>query len=156
MGQGFYLYTGKIGFLQSWRELGEMGLILLGNFLGTLLAALLCRAAALNLSSAALCSAKLEQTWGMTLVRSMLCGVLMFLAIDNYRKTKAWFFVALPVVIFILSGFEHSIAKLFYFCLDGIVTPERILYLLWNIVGNGMGALLFARAQNFLFSKKGT
>ena len=67
----------------------------------------------------------------------------MYLAFDNYRKTKNVIFIIAPVMIFILSGFEHSIANLFYFSVAGMWNGKTILWLLVNILGNGIGAWVY-------------
>lgn len=41
--QGFCLYTGKIGFVKDLKELLHMPVIIIGNFIGTYLAAFLDR-----------------------------------------------------------------------------------------------------------------
>lgn len=69
----------------------------------------------------------------------------MYLAIDNYKKTKNVIFIIAPVMIFILSGFEHSIANMFYFSVAGVWSGETIGYLFLNIIGNGIGAWIFRR-----------
>ena len=38
--QGFYLYTGKIGFVRKIAELVDMAVVIAGNYVGTLLAAI--------------------------------------------------------------------------------------------------------------------
>lgn len=68
----------------------------------------------------------------------------MYLAIDNYQKTKNIVFIIAPVMIFILSGFEHSIANMFYFHLAGAYSAKSFLYLLVMIAGNGVGAKIFS------------
>ena len=49
-----------------------------------------------------------------------------------------------PVMLFILSGFEHSIANMFYFHLAGAYDGKAFLYLLVMVAGNGVGAKVFA------------
>lgn len=141
--QGFYLYTGRIGFVKKAQELPDMVLIIAGNYIGTLAAALLANAAHLKIDSANLVEAKLGNSIWNVFFLSMLCGVMMYLAIDNYQKTKNIVFIIAPVMIFILSGFEHSVANMFYFNLAGAFQWESFGYLLVMIVGNGVGAKLF-------------
>jgi len=141
--QGFNLYTGKVGFVQKFTELKDMLIIIVGNYIGTLIAALASKAAHLNISSAGLVSAKLEKNIACVFVLSMFCGVMMYLAIDNYNKSKNIIFVIAPVMIFILSGFEHSIANMFYFNLAGEYSMKSFGYILVMLAGNGAGAKIF-------------
>ena len=142
--QGFFLYTGKIGFIKNCRELFDMAVIALGNYLGTLIAAWMANAAHLKIDSRVLVEAKLGNSLGNVFLLSMFCGVMMYLAIDNYQKTKNIVFIIAPVMIFILSGFEHSIANMFYFHLAGVYSSKSFLCLLVMIAGNGIGAKIFS------------
>ena len=141
--QGFFLYTGKIGFVKKFRELSDMLLVVAGNFIGTFLAAALSRAAQLGISSAKLVERKLENGVLEVFCLSVFCGVMMYLAIDNFKKAKNLVFIIAPVMIFILSGFEHSIANMFYFHLAGAYSGKALGYLLLMALGNGVGANLF-------------
>lgn len=142
--QGFYLYTGKIGFIRKKNELPDMLVIILGNFVGTLAAAALAKAAHLNIDSSQLVSAKINNGILHVFILSVFCGIMMYLAIANYNKSKNVIFIILPVMIFILSGFEHSIANMFYFNLAGLYSIKGICYLLVMLIGNGIGARLFS------------
>ncbi|MCI8455004.1 MAG: formate/nitrite transporter family protein [Lachnospiraceae bacterium] len=141
--QGYFLYTGKIGFAKTAEDWTSIPSIILGNFLGTALSAILARAAHLKITAEPVCQAKLSNTPSNIFLLSILCGILMYLAIDNFSKSKNHLFIIAPVMIFILSGFEHSIANMFYFSLAGMWTPKSLLYLLLMLLGNGLGAKLF-------------
>lgn len=147
--QEFYLYTGKIGFVKKVRELYNMVIIIIGNYLGTLIASIASKAAQLNISSTEIVIAKLDKNIAHVFVLSMFCGVMMYLAIDNYNKSKNIVFIIAPVMIFILSGFEHSIANMFYFNLSGIYSFRVFSYILVMIVGNGIGAKIFSLKAYF-------
>lgn len=140
--QGFYLYTGKIGFVRKMAELADMAVVIAGNYVGSLLAALLAKAAALPVSSVELAARKLEKPVWNVFFLSILCGVMMYLAIDNFNKSKNIVFVIAPVMIFILSGFEHSIANMFYFNLASSFDLRTAGYLGVMLAGNGIGAKL--------------
>jgi nitrite transporter NirC len=74
-------------------------------------------------------------------ILSILCGMLMYLAVDNYRKSNQFLLVIVPVMIFILVGCEHSIADMFFINLKNDPLELRhIGFLLTTIVGNGIGA----------------
>lgn len=141
--QGFNLYTGKIGFVRKWKELPDMLVIVAGNYIGTLLAAILARAAHLNISSAELVQKKLDNSLLNVFFLSVFCGVMMYLAIDNFRKNNNIVFIIAPVMIFILSGFEHSVANMFYFHFACAYSPKAFLALVLMVIGNGIGAKIF-------------
>ncbi len=142
--QGFFLYTGKIGFVKSVKELPDMGIIILGNYAGTYVAALLARLANVNISTVQLAEKKLAAAVPSVFFLSVLCGIMMYLAIDNYNKSKNIVFIIAPVMIFILSGFEHSVANMFYFHLAGAYSLRAFAYLLVMAAGNGIGAKIFS------------
>lgn len=142
--QGFNLYTGKIGFVKEWKELPDMLIILVGNFAGTYIAAVLANAANLSIDSSEMVHKKLDNGLLNVFLLAVLCGVMMFLAIDNYNRSKNIIFVIAAVMIFILSGFEHSIANMFYFNLAGAYSLKSLLYILVMAAGNGVGAKLFS------------
>lgn len=142
--QGFYLYTGKIGFVKKLRELLDMLVVLAGNFAGTFIAAFLAEMANLGIDSKALAAKKLDNNIFNVFLLSVFCGVMMYLAIDNYNKSKNIVFVIAPVMIFILSGFEHSIANMFYFHLAGSYNLKTFTYIIVMAAGNGAGAKLFS------------
>ena len=142
--QGFYLYTGKIGFVTCVQEIPDMLVTIAGNYAGTMLAALLAAAAGLETNSMRLVLGKLEKNLLHVFFLSVFCGILMYLAIDNYNRSKQIVFVILPVMIFILSGFEHSVANMFYFHLAGVYSMKSVRCLLVMLAGNGVGAKLFS------------
>lgn len=144
---GFSLYTGKVGFLAqdvSPRALAEVYLGLLGNLLGTLVFGRLAALAlpALSETALALCLGKLEQTALQTLLRALFCGVLMYAAVWIFREKHTIAGILFCVPVFILAGFEHSIADLFYFFLAGLFSGKAALFLLLAVVGNTLGGLL--------------
>lgn len=141
--QEFYLYTGKIGFIKEYKELPDMAVTICGNYIGTMLIALLAKVSQLKIDSSALVEKKLENNIWNVFFLSVLCGVMMYLAIDNYGKNKNIVFIIAPVMIFILSGFEHSIANMFYFNLAGSFQLESFGYILVMLAGNGIGARVF-------------
>ena len=121
-----------------------MPVIIIGNFIGTYLAAFLIKAAHLNIDSSELVNRKLNNDVLPVFILSVFCGVMMYLAIDNYNKSKNILFIIAPVMIFILSGFEHSIANMFYFNLAGTYSLKSFCYLIVMLTGNGIGAKLFS------------
>ncbi len=150
---GFNLYTGKVGFLaldHGKKALCTALIGLLGNFLGTLLMGFLIFRALPVLREAALaaCEKRLTQLPLQTLLRGCFCGVLMFVAVWSYREKKTIVGILFCIPVFVLSGFEHSIADMFYFSLAGTVfRPESLLFLLLVILGNSLGGLFIPCLQ---------
>ena len=145
--KGYGLFTGKVGFLPEKHDKAAWTVVLtalLGNLIATCLFGWAVRYALPQLGDTArtICEAKLTQMWPQTAIRGLLCGVLMCLAVSIFRdhKTTAAIFFCVPV--FILSGFEHSIADMFYFAASGIVSWQACGFLWCVILSNAVGGVL--------------
>jgi len=149
---GFSLYTGKVGFLvqdHSGKALSSTFLGLLGNLIGTVLMGLVVTAALPNLHEAAIaaCEKRMLQTPVQTLLRGFLCGILMYTAVWAYREKKTIAGIVFCIPVFILSGFEHSIADMFYFALAGAFRLSSTWFLLLVVIGNSLGGMLIPGIQ---------
>ncbi len=145
--KGYSLYTGKIGFIPEKHGKEEFSVLLLGllgNAVGTTVCGYAIKYALPKLSETAqtICSAKLEQSFGSTLIRGIFCGILMYLAVSIYRDKQKIVGILFCVPVFILAGFEHSIADMFYFAADGTVSLARFCYIWTVILGNTIGGML--------------
>ena len=145
--KGYALFTGRVGFIPEDHgkdALETLLLCLLGNALGTVLGGLLIRLALPGLGAAALtlCEGKLAQLWWSTLIRGGFCGVLMYLAVSTWRDSKTPLGILFCIPVFILSGFEHSIADIFYFAASGLVSLRAFLFIWVVILGNALGAMI--------------
>lgn len=161
--KGYPLYTGRIGYVESvhdlWKPVGGMLPIILMNFIGIAFVCALANASRLDLSVVdAMVKTKVEQTWFSALFLSWGCGAMMYLAVNGWRKTNNPILVILPIMFFILCGFEHCIANFGYFWMwiarEGFThIAERAielpfgfsLNLLIMIVGNALGSLTFSK-----------
>jgi nitrite transporter NirC len=147
--QGYSLYTGKIGFIvsdHSREAVSTLLLGLLGNVIATLVFGIALGYATPSIKDAAvmICEAKLDQELPAAFIRACFCGVLMYQAVSifkNHNKNIVGILFCIPV--FILSGFEHSIANMFYFSAAGIFSLDVVIYIFVVIAGNSMGAILF-------------
>lgn len=156
---GFYLYTGKIGYLSEkfdLKTLPHLGLGLLGNFCGATVFGLLTAYARPNIvaNAAAACSAKLEKSFLQALLLGAMCGILMYVAVKIYKETKSQLGVLFCIPVFILSGFEHSIADMFYFALAGEFTLSYLVFIIAVVLGNTVGAMFIAYLLRFSAQKK--
>ena len=145
--KGYSLYTGKIGYVlekHSNEDLSALFLGLLGNAIGTIVMGYLLAVTFPTLKETALelCTGKLAQGYHFALVRGILCGILVYLAVDIYRENKTALGIVFCIPVFILSGYEHSIADIFYFATSGIASIQAFGYLWIIIAGNSIGALI--------------
>ena len=142
--QKFYLYTGKVGFVKNRNDILNIPIIIVGNIVGTYIMSLVYRITHTDFTQINdIWLNKINKSTYEVLILSIMCGILMYLAIDNYNKNRNIIFIIMPVMVFILSGFEHSIANMFYYFSSDYRNIESAIYLLTNIFGNGVGAIIF-------------
>ena len=154
---GFKLYTGAIGYLVLKGKDAPAYLLTLleiwiGNWLGTFLVGVLLNATRvgnpLAASARKLCAVKMTDSWTSLLVLSFFCGILMFLAVDTFRRKEEvpavirMVLVFICVMVFILSGFEHCVADMYYFSVAGVWTTGALTRTLWMTLGNSLGGFL--------------
>lgn len=147
--RGYNLYTGKIGYIQKPKEAIDMLIYICGNAIGTFLVAV-----TQNVNTTEMVAAKLAMPWWLTLIKAIGCGILMYLAVDIYKRgyrvyeqTSRYIGIIVCIPAFILAGFEHSIADMFYiYCSDychwGDITWEAGVFIIIVILGNAIGANL--------------
>lgn len=149
---GFNLYTGKVGYAVENRPSYIIDLVIIwfGNLIGTVLSGIMI----LNtrISSAkftekvkAVCELKLSDNLLSIFILAFFCGMLMFIAANGYKTIKnpvgQMLAVFLPVAVFILSGFEHCIANMFYFTVAQVWSLKTVGYLLIMSAGNAVGGM---------------
>lgn len=141
---GLNLYTGKVGYLSSqtkkWKYVDELFKIWIGNFIGCFISALCIVNTRLGINSDHLIAIKQNDTYVSLFVLSIFCGMLMYIAVEGYKRTKNPLIVVLPVMVFILSGFEHVIADQFYwFVSKNMEIKDFLISMIVMTLGNGIG-----------------
>ena len=152
--RGFALYTGKVGYIpeNSPVYIIEVIVTLIGNAAGTAFAAIMLRqtkfSQALREKADICMTAKTGDTIVSQLILGAFCGMLMYLAVDNAKEcTKRnadlslVFGISIPVMIFIICGFNHSIADAFYMFMAGTFSQD-MSYILTVAAGNAIGGML--------------
>ena len=158
---GFNLYTGKVGYICQNKPayIGQVAIVWLGNFAGTAVMAGLCRltrnADKLTQACQGMVETKLNDSLLSLFVLAIFCGMLMFIAVDTYKHhyekkdTMVTVVAILGVVVFILAGFEHCIADMFYFTLAGAF-PKAFPALIVMTLGNAVGGNIIPLGQNIM------
>lgn len=159
---GFKLFTGAIGYLVTQKRgdvfsyLITLVLIWLGNLGGCFAVGTLVRNtrsfALINERVTNVCNAKLADNPASLLILAFFCGILMYLAVETYRRKELgdifrFAAVFLCVSIFILCGFEHCIANMFYFSAAGVWSVKTLLTVLLMTLGNSLGGWLLPLAD---------
>ena len=94
--------------------------------------------------ASALVAGKAAQPPLTALLLGVGCGMMMYTAVEGYKRTKSLLLVVFPVAAFIFCKFDHCIADLFYFAYAGALPPAH--YLPAVALGNTLGALLMRAA----------
>jgi formate/nitrite transporter len=119
----------------SWGKLAEnWGLVLVGNFLGSLFFAWLMfesrlwEQGAVAEQAVNIAAAKCKLSFDVAFIRAILCNWLVCLAVfmataarDVPGKLMACY---VPIMTFVTSGFEHSIANMYYISTGLMISKE--------------------------------
>ena len=150
---GFNLYTGKVCYVFDNDREYALGLpvIWLGNLCGAFLTAAAERATrigpALAEKAAALCSVKLGDGPASIFLLSVFCNVLIWLAVEGFKNNPhpagKYLSLFFGVAVFILCGFEHCVANMYYFSMAGMWSWKTLGWVLVMAAGNSVGGVLF-------------
>lgn len=144
---GLNLFTGKVGYAveQPLSYILDLIIIWIGNFLGTGFVALtinLTRVSGIKETAAKLSETKLNDSPISLFILGIFCGILMFVAVDGYKNSSNPIILFTCVSVFILCGFEHCIADMFYFSISGSWNATAFIYILIITLGNSLGGIL--------------
>ena len=182
---GAELFTGNVmmtfSVLEKEVKISELlrswGVVYLGNFIGSILVVGLVFGAHMGLNGGGEVGvtamqtsfAKINLTWGEAFFRGILCNWLVclavFMATTSKRVIGKIFAIFFPIMTFVASGYEHSVANMF-FLPNGIMmkhfssivaasgmTPDQLATMTWKgffinnlipvTIGNIIGAFLF-------------
>lgn len=157
------LFTGKVGYIVN-REpayILEVLVTLISNAAGTFVSAILLRQTrffttvvsgmeqTIEERVSAAVDGKIHDEPLSIFVLAAFCGMLMFTAVEVNRQCRAkgnfvgaLFGVVFPVVVFIICGFNHCIADMFYYFFCGCPdVPDAILYFVLAVLGNAAGGM---------------
>ncbi len=146
---GFYLYTGKVGLIGESCTLCKvkaLGLGLIGNYIGAALTGVVVGFVSEPLHDYAvkICKAKLEMSYMplKALVLGAFCGILMYVAVKIFAAKSSSLGILFCIPTFILAGFEHSIADIFYMSASFNFGGWAFLFLFMVVIGNSVGGVI--------------
>ena len=158
-----HLYTGKIGVVYEGKQSKEfyisLPIMLVGNAIGAFSLGFALYFAFKDTSVMntvnSVCSMRttlnLFNDYLSLIVKSLLCGVCVYLAVKafnlNRLKLVGILLLVFFVFVFVYSGFQHCIANMFYFGFGFHIKGETFINLalciLFNSIGPVFGVLLF-------------
>ena len=164
---GANLFTGKVGYvLENDKNYALDVLIMsIGNIVGALVIGYLCGLIFPNWTVTTNTKFLYGEgaTWYGCILRAMLAGVFVYLAVECFKKVPSYpaklIMVCLSVGTMVLLGCNHSIANVFYFGyaqirVEGFDALNAIVAVVVAMVGNSLGSLIVYLLQNAIFPRK--
>lgn len=151
------LYTGMIGYIieNKLNYIVTLLLTLIGNFIGTMITSLLVlntRITNISVRAKEISAIKINDNYLSIFILSFFCGMLMYIAVNTFKKEKdsivRYLAIFICVIVFILSGFEHCIANMYYISLAKLWSLKAVLSMLIMILGNSVGSIFIAIFNN--------
>ncbi len=134
MGQN--LFTGKCGFLiEDKIKVIDLLIILIVNLIAGYLMGLLYSTLDTEVVKVAVDKVK---SWDISLaffVKSIMCGVIMYIAVYMYRK-KTSLGIIYGIPLFIFCGFQHCIANIITMGVAKVWDTSIIICILGNLAGS--------------------
>ncbi len=151
--QGFNLYTGKVCYV--WDNDAKYGLetivIWLGNLVGCWLVGTVLHvtrvAPAMMEKANGMVDLKFNDSLLSIFVLAIFCNMMIYIGVEGYKNNPheigKYIAIVFCIMVFILSGFEHCVANMFYITMAGRWSGYAWLFLLVNTAGNVVGGWVF-------------
>lgn len=146
----FNLFTGKVCYISSYEDILNLKTILIGNAIGCILFGITSPTEAAR----TLCLLKLQNNLFDIFIKAFYCNILIYIAVESYKRKNTLLPTLLCIPVFILSGYEHSIADITYFVMAKSFSFESLLFILIVIFGNFTSGILISYLQNQKFYDK--
>ena len=155
----YNLFTGKVGYLfcnDVKTYLPWCLMVWVGNLVGSIIVAELVRltrvAPGLIEKSTKLVQVKADDTLISLFVLGIFCNIMVVHAVDQYlnnpHEIGKYLGIIMSIMVFILVGFEHSIADMFYIQMARMWNSQTIIALIVITLGNVVGGILIPTMRN--------
>ena len=161
---GFHLYTGKVCYVfQNDKKFAlQIPVVWFGNLVGTGITALIVLAtrngSTIAQAASAICDVKMNDSYLSLFMLGIFCNIMIYISVEGYNKIQyelgKYISLFLGIMVFILSGFEHSVADMFYFWAANNWSVESVIRLIVITLGNAVGGIAFAEAKRYICDKK--
>lgn len=143
----FLLYTGVLHKATGFFDFGILPVILIFNIVGCWISSQLVN----DTSVVAQCEAIVSQRAGLgfwqATARGMGCGFIVTLAVQAWKKNPWALLIGVPA--FILTGFTHSVADAFYYCVGkAAITPVAAVAYCGTVIGNFIGGRIYKLGED--------
>lgn len=146
------LFTGKVCYVldNDADYLLNLPIIWFGNIIGTYLVSLLEHFTriypAVHEKATNMCQAKLDDNVISIFFLAVLCNILIYLAVEEYKNNQheigKYLGIIFGIVVFIMCGFEHCVANMYYFSIADMWSLKALLYVFVMTLGNAFGGVL--------------
>ena len=149
----YNLFTGKVGYLfcnDVKTYLPWCLMVWVGNLVGSIIVAELVRltrvAPGIIEKSTKLVQVKADDTLISLFVLGIFCNIMVVHAVDQYlnnpHEIGKYLGIVMSIMVFILCGFEHCIADMFYIQMARMWNSQTIMALIVITLGNVLGGIL--------------
>ncbi len=148
---GFHLFTGKVCYVFENKAgyIIDLIVIWLGNLAGAVITGFLIlqtRISGINEKAITMAANKLSQSPLSVFILGIFCNIMIYIAVEGYRSCKheigKYLAIFFGVTVFVLCGFEHCVANMFYLTMANAWDQKALLFLLINTAGNIVGGML--------------
>ena len=155
----YNLFTGKVGYLfcnDVKTYLPWCLMVWVGNLVGSIIVAELVRltrvAPGIIEKSTKLVQVKADDTLISLFVLGIFCNIMVVHAVDQYlnnpHEIGKYLGIIMSIMVFILCGFEHCIADMFYIQMARMCNSQTIIALIVITLGNVLGGILIPTMRN--------
>ena len=142
------LFTGIAGYI-TFKNLHTFLIALIVNLVTAFgLGALMSYNAQAVTRATEICSAKMNMSLLSLFISSVFCGIMIYLGVEYYKKHSSLLGIIFAIPIFVICGFDHAVADIFYYGVAGQYNVADLLLILIVVVGNIVGSNIV----RFLFS----
>lgn len=149
---GFSLFTGKVCYVfDNDRDYAiDLIFIWIGNLIGTVATAFLesLTRVGIKLQETAkiIVDTKLNDKLLSIFILAIFCNIMIYIAVESYRNNPhelgKYVGLFLGISVFILCGFEHCVANMYYITMAKAWSGKAIIYLLIMTLGNAFGGVI--------------
>ncbi|UEB32813.1 formate/nitrite transporter family protein [Finegoldia magna] len=155
----YNLFTGKVGYLfcnDVKTYLPWCLMVWVGNLVGSIIVAELVRltrvAPGIIEKSTKLVQVKADDTLISLFVLGIFCNIMVVHAVDQYlnnpHEIGKYLGIVMSIMVFIICGFEHCIADMFYIQMARMWNSQTIIALIVITLGNVLGGILIPTMRN--------
>ena len=138
------LYTGKIAYIKKSMIPNLIIMLAVNILVAFLFGKIYFAFGSVNVSAVA--TVKLAKPLYTVFVDALICGALIYAAVEGWKRTRQILSVVFPVATFVVSGAEHCVADAFYFAGSG---AYAWLVLLIIVLGNSIGSVIVHKLVAF-------